>query len=58
MNKYIEQKRQQLDMSITELSKRAKMERLTYYKFKDGGNITIETLKKICKVLNLKIKIY
>lgn len=58
MNKYIEQKRQQLEMSITDLCRQAKTQRLTYYKFKDGGDITLKTLKKYCKVLNLTIKIY
>ena len=54
MFKYIEQQRQQQEISITKLCYEAGIKRKTYYEFKSGKNITLDTLKKICKILNIK----
>ncbi len=57
MFKKVEQIRQQQQVSITDLCNQAGITRKSYYEFKSGSNITIETLKKICSVLNLSINI-
>jgi len=51
--KYIEQQRQIQNISITKLCYNAGIKRKTYYEFKAGKNVTLKTLKRICKVLNI-----
>lgn len=54
MFKRAEQIRQQQGISITKLCYKAGIKRKTYYEFKSGKNITINTLRKICKVLKIE----
>lgn len=43
------------DMKNTELMKKAKVSKSTFYKIKDGDNVTTDVLLRICNVLECDI---
>lgn len=43
------------DMENTELMKKAKVSRSTFYKIKNGDNVTTDVLLRICNVLECDI---
>ena len=43
------------DMKNTELMKEAKVSKSTFYKIKNGENVTTDVLLRICDVLNCDI---
>ncbi|HEQ9577083.1 TPA: helix-turn-helix domain-containing protein [Streptococcus pyogenes] len=43
------------DMKNTELMKRAKVSKSTFYKIKNGDNVTTDVLLRICNVLECDI---
>ena len=43
------------DMKNTELMKEAKVSKSTFYKIKNGDNVTTDVLVRICKVLQCDI---
>ena len=43
------------DMKNTELMKKAKVSKSTFYKIKNGDNVTTDVLVRICKVLQCDI---
>ena len=44
-----------IEMKNTELMKKAKMSRSTFYKIKNGENVTTDFLLRICNVLKCDI---
>ena len=45
-----------LDMKNTELMKKAKVSKSTFYKMKNGQNVTTDVLLRICNALNCNIE--
>lgn len=44
-----------IDMNNTELMKKARISKSTFYKMKNGKNITTDVLLRICNVLNCDV---
>lgn len=44
-----------IDMKNTELMEKAKISKSTFYKMKNGENITTDVLLRICNVLNCDV---
>lgn len=45
-----------LDMKNSELMEKAKVSRSTFYKMKNGQNVTTDVLPRICNTLNCNIE--
>ena len=55
MSKFSYKKLIDKDMKNTELMKKAKVSKSTFYKIKNGDNVTTDVLLRICNVLECDI---
>lgn len=55
--KLLEEKREQNNVSIYSLCKKAGLTRSYYYRMINGGDITTSTFNKLCEALDCKVEI-
>lgn len=52
---YIDLKRREKNLTVTELCERAEIDRSTYYKLKQNQDIRLSTLRKLFDILELNM---